>query len=391
MHTANACLSCVGLGEEPTMFGSEILDVAIGMIFVFLMLSLICSGINELIEAVLKNRANDLENGIYNLLCDKRAGSPTDAASNAEDKSSGLAAKLFDHQLIKGLYDEAGSSRRYLNIFSWIKSLPVFSSLFGGPRPSYIPSGTFALALWDLVTKPSAETHSDVPVAGSLTQLSDARAAVAKLTNERVRTALLTLIDDAAGDMKKARANIEAWFNGAMDRVSGTYKRRTQLVILIISIGVAVGINADALNIAKGLSNDATLRSTLVAAAQERSKLPLPTPALSSGDDAAKKLIEAAEARLKKDIENIQSLGLPIGWSNDEKGNATLRWPGSQIWHHDVFWAWHGQFRLHWFGWMLTAFAISLGSPFWFDLLKKFITIRSTIKPAEKPQEDNPK
>ena len=45
------------------MFGSQILDVAIGMIFVFLLLSLMCSALNEVIEAKLKNRATNLETG----------------------------------------------------------------------------------------------------------------------------------------------------------------------------------------------------------------------------------------------------------------------------------------------------------------------------------------
>jgi hypothetical protein len=35
-------------------------------------------------------------------------------------------------------------------------------------------------------------------------------------------------------------------------------------------------------------------------------------------------------------------------------------------------------------GWIVTALAVSLGAPFWFDLLNKFMVIRSTVKPYEK-------
>ncbi len=35
-------------------------------------------------------------------------------------------------------------------------------------------------------------------------------------------------------------------------------------------------------------------------------------------------------------------------------------------------------------GWAITAFAVSLGAPFWFDILNKFMVVRSTVKPAEK-------
>jgi len=31
-------------------------------------------------------------------------------------------------------------------------------------------------------------------------------------------------------------------------------------------------------------------------------------------------------------------------------------------------------------GWLITALAISLGAPFWFDLLNKLMTLRGSIK-----------
>jgi len=37
----------------------------------------------------------------------------------------------------------------------------------------------------------------------------------------------------------------------------------------------------------------------------------------------------------------------------------------------------------HWLGWVLTAIAVSLGAPFWFDMLDKFITIRSSVAGPE--------
>ena len=35
-------------------------------------------------------------------------------------------------------------------------------------------------------------------------------------------------------------------------------------------------------------------------------------------------------------------------------------------------------------GWLTTALAIMLGAPFWFDVLNKFMIVRSTVKPDEK-------
>jgi hypothetical protein len=81
----------------------------------------------------------------------------------------------------------------------------------------------------------------------------------------------------------------------------------------------------------------------------------------------------------------IDSLGLPIGWKPEE-------WPGFAFWKYDDVWTnWAKQIRIHFFGWLLTALAISLGAPFWFDLLNKFIVVRSTVKPKEKSPEEKSK
>jgi hypothetical protein len=66
-------------------------------------------------------------------------------------------------------------------------------------------------------------------------------------------------------------------------------------------------------------------------------------------------------------------------------------WPGLHFWE-GAFWSgWYWQFRFHVFGWLLTALAISLGAPFWFDMLNKFIVVRSTVKPKEKSPEEKSK
>jgi len=67
------------------------------------------------------------------------------------------------------------------------------------------------------------------------------------------------------------------------------------------------------------------------------------------------------------------------------------KWPGLRLWKGDVQEAWLGQVQFHWLGWLVTAFAVSLGAPFWFDMLNKSIVVRSTVKPHEKSQEEESK
>jgi hypothetical protein len=79
----------------------------------------------------------------------------------------------------------------------------------------------------------------------------------------------------------------------------------------------------------------------------------------------------------------LDSLGLPIGWPGN--GDTTMTWPG---WHWKTKGGWWWQLYWHGVGWLLTALAISLGAPFWFDMLNKLIVVRSTVKPKEKSPDE---
>ncbi len=239
------------------MLGSDILDIAIGLIFVYLLLSLICSAINELIEGLLKARATNLERGLRELL--------------ADPEGTGLVKTIYDHPLICGLFKGAydpGKTKKHM----WSPT----------NLPSYLPPRNFALALMDAVlpATPITASGASSALAGApeVTPLSpparppvvDAlRTAVGSLPNTEVQRALLTLVDAAGGDIGRVRQSIEAWYQSAMDRVAGWYKRRTQGILLGLGIVVAIGMNADTITIARGLSVDKSLRNSLVAAASQ--------------------------------------------------------------------------------------------------------------------------
>src|SRR5713226_3383259 len=100
------------------MFGSEILDVALGLVFTYLLLSLICTAANELLAGLLNLRGRKLFAGIENLLYG------SDLPAQAPDRTRDLqVTDVYDHPLIRSLY-----RRRW---------------------PSYIPSTNFALAVID--------------------------------------------------------------------------------------------------------------------------------------------------------------------------------------------------------------------------------------------------
>jgi hypothetical protein len=296
------------------MFGSPVLDIMIGLFFIYLMLSILCSSINELLARIFDMRATTLADGIKKLLADTAIGAQ-------------LPEKFYQHPLIQTLAQ-------------------------GKDKPSYIPAKNFALALLDTLEEISAAKTGATPSPEKKT-IDDLRATIAGLPDSEMKKSLSMLIGHAGESLDEARKNIEDWFNSSMERVSGLYKRKAHTIILLIAFLVSVGWNADSVFIAQNILQNPTLRSSLVAAAEEQTKQTLATP-----NTDPKKTIEEV-------VQMSETLKLPIGWSD-------ARWPVSVLGYLSKF-----------FGLVVTALALSLGAPFWFDMLNKVINLRSSGKPPD--------
>jgi len=310
------------------MFGSELLDVVIGMVFVFLLLSLICSALNELLETGLRNRAGDLAKGIKELL----------------GKDTGLVEKLYNHGLIFGLY--RGTYEEALKK----KTLP-----------SYIPSKDFATAVASILG----------PDSGAIPSADEMRNSIGKIQNAHVKSALLTLFNNANNDIEAFRKGIESWFNSAMDRVSGWYKRRTHIIIFLLGFVIAVAMNVNSISLAQDLWISKAKRDALVGAAQgylQNHPVPLGTSSPPSNGQTSS-AASSLDSALKTNIDELQKAGIVIGWKEDLYD--TLRSSPKLL-------------LAALLGWFLTASAASLGAPFWFDLLNKIVVLRSSITPGQK-------
>jgi hypothetical protein len=271
------------------MFGSGILEVAVGLAFVYFALSTVASHVNEQVAGMLAWRAKDLEKGILNLLADPN-----------------LAQQVWQHPLIQLLGSKPGRA------------------------PAYIPAATFSLALLDSV--------SPGPAAADIAQV---RAGFAQLPDGSAKGALLAIVDSSYGDIVRVRTGVEDWFNSAMDRLSGEYKRRLLWFTLLIAALVAVVVGADTIALAQSLYQEEGIRAGLVAAAQSQTSANNPNA-----------------------LQMLSSLGLPLGWGH--LPTTAVDW------------------SLKAAGLLLTTLAVSLGAPFWFDLLQSFTNPRSSgAKPAQ--------
>jgi hypothetical protein len=279
--------------------------------------------------------------------------------------------------------------------------------------PAYIPSRTFALAIIDFL---NAAKKSGPEAMKSITDsLAEHHW---RYRNNKAGQALFALANDAEGDLDAFQTELENWYNDAMDRVSGWYKRYTQRVLLYIGIILAVGFNVDSLRVARTLWVDRDVRQAMVnTAGSYVSKNPsgpdtsVPpsgaagdAPRLDNGDPppaaeqsgalagtAANQ--KSAISRRQEIDDEVSRLNVTVGAFNQMASTSLLPigWQGSTKWLrtnlNTNFWPTVGKlFERKLPGWLLTGMAISLGAPFWFDLLNKFMVVRSTIKPQEKSQ-----
>jgi hypothetical protein len=273
------------------MSSNAVIDVGLGIVLMYLLLSLVCTMVNEFVSGVLGLRAKTLAKGLEALIDDEQ-----------------LLRAFRAHGLIAG---QASAS---------------------GGDPSYLAGKSVAAALLDSL-------DPDKPVAA----VADVVEAASKLPPSNVKDTVLLAAASAGNDIDKLRGAVAAWFDDSMDRLSGVYKRTLQWTSLTVGLVLAIAINADTLAVASGLWHDTGLRNEIVAAADK-------LPSATSTDMTAN--LGQVEDSLRP---------FPIGWTS-----ATSAWHGSAI-----------GIAAKLIGLLMTGLALSLGAPFWFDVLTRFVNIRS--------------
>lgn len=303
------------------MFDFAALDVAIGLFFLYFILSLICSAINEFIASMLRWRAAFLREGVENLL------SGTDERSKGAD----LAGQIYRHPLIQGLVKPGWAKRE-----RW---------------PSYIPSRTFVAALLgggaDGSTPQTAAAMQD---------------AIDRLPSEEVRTALTALLHRSQGNLTLFQARAEEWYDDAMERVSGWYRRRIQVALTVIAAVVALVLNVDTVQIASQLWADDAVRESVVA---------------SAGAEAQGQREPPDVTDVARTVDELEELQIPMGWSLADDPTPETPDPRRLVSPWDD-WGW---FFGKVIGLLLTVAALTLGAPFWFDVLSKVARLRATGAP----------
>jgi hypothetical protein len=312
------------------MLNFPALDVAIGLVFIFFILSIVCSGINEAIASGLRWRARGLERGLWELLQDP---------SHATDALD----KLKKHPLIKPMlnptYKPPSGGTKAHKFDKQGRLKPARKT----DMPAYIPSRTFVTALLGF-EQGVLEVAQGKEVVTGLRKLNES---ISKIPSEPVREAMTALLHNAQGDSVVFRRNAEQWFDDQMERVSGWYRRRIQKVLWILAFAMAIALNADSLQMAKRLWIEPSVRASLVSQAENAS---------NSGKDTSG---------------DLGSLQVPIGWHLKRMSDDPQGFPIGK--DRDSIWALLSKLL----GLGITGVAISFGAPFWFDTLSKLARLRN--------------
>jgi hypothetical protein len=280
------------------MFNSTVLEVAIGLIFCFASVALIASSIYEGLASWLNLRSKTLLSGLTELL-------------NANTDSG--------HQLLLKIYNDALAHPAGNGVAMSLKEVKN--------KPAYIPSKSFALAFIHALQKTPGE-------------LDNLEANINAVKDEQLRALLQNLYTKTQGDLNGFQHELATWFDAGMGRVSGAYKKQSQIWCFVIAFIVAAGFNIDSINLFKTL----WLHPASI----------------------AQLTLTGANAMFANEA-SVQLQKLPVGWSGHFEF-AMLFVPSSVI------------------GWLITASASLFGAPFWFDILKLLVRLRGTgTKPEGEP------
>ena len=276
----------------------------------------------------------------------------------SESQKAHITDAVFDHPLIRNLGD-------------------------GKQRPSYISSKLFTKVVRDVLASAkdmqrtalhvdqSSQTPINADLARSLRVLSTPSSTQRGPAEAASDVATMSLAAELPDE-----SSVAEWFDHAMDRLSGTYKRTTQRWVLAFSVLIVVALNANSIRLATQLWQSPTLRAYMVERAKVRLDQGAPLESVEYTEPTSPEVSAPARTDSGKSpnallAEEQAMLGQIFSWSGEGLRLERFRTDyGPSL----GVAAWIGVSAL---GWAMTALAVSLGAPFWFDTLSKFMRARA--------------
>jgi hypothetical protein len=330
-----------------------ILEVAIGLVMMWLILSVAAMEIQNWLTQIMNVRAKFLEESLLEMFKGEQ----------------GLVDQFYNHPAIKELFqkDRKGNLK----------------------KPTWIPSETFSRVAMELLMNASKQKASAAPGVVSYSAMADGVQQVKSLNPELDKLmdhlfpgleqtdAVSFGIEDVQEKLKQYQENVETWFDHNMGKLSGWYKENAMTMAFVIGLVLALIFNVDTINITERLWREPTIRQALVVQADTYQ-------------------LEEGTANITEVPGYFDSLAMPIGWTsipasspsactgfitftaNGEiafrSGNECKVLVNIPAVNNIMGWV------IKLLGFVISAFAARQGAPFWFDLLKRLVSLRNATQ-----------
>ena len=218
---------------------------------------------------------------------------------------------------------------RYKNFLS------VFGSITEPKKIEKIPVATLVDAYFDMT---GLTGNQDL----NLLQLAEL---VDKLPESEGKQAFINWINQGVTSIEDLRKRTTAYFTGLLDQAAATFKANARSFVIMLSLGFTLLFGTDSIQLVKTLWNNAELRTLAVAKAEMVVQQ------------------EGMDASIDDLVRELGDLTIKIGWWQTERPAANAG---------TMDWAWFVLLKVLGLG--LTVAAVSQGSSFWYDVLKKLST-----------------
>jgi len=292
---------------------AAILGAALGLAFIYLLLSLVCSTVQEWLATLLRRRHANLHAGLVAMLGDANAN------------------RLYDDPMLQTFMARSIFSKK-----------PQKSSV------AYLHGERFSNALASCFLGAALAPGADL--LGKLKELPDGK----------LKGVLITLATRADGDREKFLSLVEKWYDDTMERVSGWYRREAQLIIISIAVVTTILVNVDTIRVVQKLYNDPLARERISQLADRWIESNAPDGDPSTVEERTPQQLRG---ELDRYINSLDETELPLWWKASDFSSWRKEFART--------------FPHAWDGWLITVIAISLGAPVWFDVLMKVANLRA--------------
>ncbi len=301
------------------------LNLAIGLFVVYLILSMLCSGIQEAIAGWIRLRGKMLLGAIEKMLTNQEGG-------NKENNE--LYSEFVNNKWFKSLCRSK---------LTWLQRiLPIKKD------PSYIEDEAFGTII--------------LQVLGSSASLPAIQQKVNNMADGDLKNFLQDLIHKSNGNITVFKKSITDWYNSIMSEVSSWYRSRSHTMLFLIGMILATVLNADTFSIYYKLSKDPALQQELVALAENyvnQGGFEASSPAVVA--DSTQAQLQTLEEQITELVsEGVGSIYTPLGLGWEDFHWSKLLNP-----------AWLFMKLL---GILITSFAIAMGASFWFSIIKNLLS-----------------